>query len=410
MAARIRQAVKRGAQANVVHSADDDLLMKLANKSIVSPAEMVSTLAQILQALVAEKNAVVESSAQVLLQGVSVSATAQAMAISLASGERAVVLLGNFAQQHPQAAQLQLLAQNIAAISQAKFGFLGESANSVGGYLAQALPWPAGRGTAAMTRSDYALPELAGLNALTMLAQPRKAYILLNVEAELDMQNGHQAVEALRAADMVVCLSAYKHRATEYADVLLPIAPFTETSGTFVNTEGCIQSFKGAVKPLGEARPAWKVLRVLGNLMKVSGFEFDSSEAVRDEVLQGGDISGKLNNMLQGMEVQPEPAASGLQRVADVPVYATDAIVRRSAPLQSTRDAIEPHAAMHSEELVKLGMQSGDQVKVSVGPGSAKLQLVVDDRLPKGVVRVSTGHVVTAGLGAMFGAITVERA
>jgi len=364
LAARIRQAVKHGAQANIVHSADDDLLMKISNKAIVTPSAMVATLAQILQALATEKNAAVDASVQPLLQGVSVSATTQAIAKSLASGAHAVILLGNFAQQHPQAAQLQLLAQNIAALGNAKFGFLGEAANSVGGYLAQAVP---GSG---------------GMNAAAMLAQPRKAYLLLNTEAELDTQNGQQSLAAMQAADMVVCMSAYKHQGTEYADVMLPIAPFTETSGTFVNTEGRVQSFRGAVKPLGEARPAWKVLRVLGNLLKVPGFEFDSSEAVRDEALKGVDVASKLNNKLQGMAVQVAPAVNGLQRVADVPIYASDAIVRRSAPLQATQDAMVPQASMHSDELKKLGVQAGDQVNVSVGQGSAKLQGAADDTLP----------------------------
>lgn len=392
MASRIRQAVKRGAQASVVHSANDDLLMQLANIAIVTPAEMVTTLAQILQAVVAEKKSAVDSSVQALVQGVTASATAQAIARSLVSGKRIAILLGNFAQQHPQAAQLQLLAQHIAALCDAKFGFFGEAANSVGGYLAKAVP------------------SATGLNAATMLAAPRKAYILLNVEAELDTQNPSQAIAAMQAADMVVALSAYKHQATEYADVLLPIAPFTETSGTYVNTEGCVQSFKGAVKPLGEARPAWKVLRVLGNLLNVAGFDYDNSEAVRDEALKGNDVSSKLNNKLQGMTAQAVIAVSELQRVADVPIYSTDAIVRRSAPLQATHDALPPRAFMHSDELKKLGLQAGEQVKIRVGQGSAQLAVAADDNLPRGVVRVAAGHASTAGLGAMFGAITVERA
>jgi len=391
LAARIRNAVKHGAQANVLHSADDDLLMKVSNKAIVAPSEMVAVMAQVLQSLAAEKKAAIDNNVQPLLQGITASATAQAVAKSLASGERAVILLGNFAQQHPQAAQLQLLAQNIAALSNAKFGFLGEAANSVGGYLAQAIPGS------------------SGLNAAAMLAQPRKAYLLLNVEAELDTHNAQLAVSAMQTADMVVCMSAYKHQGMEYADVMLPIAPFTETSGTFINTEGRVQSFKGTVKPLGEARPAWKVLRVLGNLLKVQGFDFDNSEAVRDEALKGVDVAGKLNNTLQGLVVQPAPAAVRLQRVAEVPLYSSDAIVRRSAPLQATHDAKTPGATMHSDEMNKLGVQSGAQIRVSVGQGSVKLQVMADDKLPKGVVRVAAGHAATAGLGPMFGAVTVER-
>ncbi len=372
LAARIRQAVKKGAQANIIHSADDDLLMKVANKAIVAPDALVDALTQVSKALTAKQT--------------------EGIAGSLSSGERVVVLLGNFAQQHPQAAQLQALAQQIAALSGGKFGFLGEAANSVGGYLAQATP------------------GAKGLNAAAMLATPRKAYVLLNVEAELDCADPQQAVAAMQAADLVIAMSAYKHHATEYADVLLPIAPFTETSGTFVSTEGRVQSFKGAVKPLGEARPAWKVLRVLGNLMKVDGFDQDTSEAVRDEALKGVDVAARLNNAIGGVEAKSATPMSGLQRVSDVPIYATDAVVRRSAPLQATADAAMPQAWLHSDELKKLGVQAGATVKVSQGRGSVQLVAAADDKLPKGVVRVAAGHAATAALGAMFGTISVERA
>ncbi len=382
LAARIRHAVKHGAEANIIHATDDDLLMKVAHKAIAAPDALVSVLSQVAQALDAEKSG----------KAPAASAEATAIAKSLASGERVAVLLGNFAQQHPQAAQLQALAQQIAALSNGKFGFLGEAANSVGAYLAQATP------------------GAKGLNASSMLATPRKAYVLLNVEAELDCANPQQAIAALRAADMVIAMSAYKHQATEYADVLLPISPFTETSGTFVSSEGRVQSFKGAVKPLGEARPAWKVLRVLGNLLKVDGFAQDTSEAVRDEALNGVDVAGKLNNAISGVVVQAAPAAIGMQRVSEVPIYSTDAVVRRSAPLQATSDAATPKVWMRSEELTDIGVKAGMNVKVSQGTGSVKLMCAADDRLPKGVVRVASGHAATAALGAMFGTITVERA
>ena len=396
LAQRIRQAVKKGAQANVVHAADDDLLMPLANKAIVSPAEMTAVLAQVLQALAAAKNATLDASVQQMAQAATPTATAQAIAVSLSGGERVAVLLGNFAQQHPQAAQLQLLAQHIAALSGGRFGFFGEAANSVGGYLAQAVPFAG---------------SVSGMNAAAMLAAPRKAYILLHAEMELDTHNPQQALAAMAAADMVVALSAYKHHALEYADVLLPIAPFTETSGTFVSTEGRVQSFKGAVKPLGDARPAWKVLRVLGNLMNVSGFDYDSSEAVRDEALSSNDVSAKLDNTLHGVTAQAASGTvAGLQRVAEVPIYAADAVVRRAAALQRTQDAATPCVAMHSDELSKLGVKSGEQVKVTQGAGSVTLSAVADDKQPRGTARVAAGHAASAALGAMFGTVTVERA
>ncbi len=382
LAARIRQAVKKGAHAYVIHSVDDDLLMTVANKAVVAPNQLVATLLQVSEALEAIKNGKV----------VSADAAVAAIAADLASGSRIAVLLGNFAQQHPQAAQLQALAQQIAVLTQGKFGFLGEAANSVGGHLAQATP--GGK----------------GLNAAQMLASPRKAYVLLNVEVELDCGNAQQALAAMQSADTVIALTAYKHKALDYADVLLPVAPFVESSGTFVNAEGRVQSFNGAVKPLGEARPAWKVLRVLGNLLKVDGFEHDTSEAVRDEALKGVDVAARLNNAISGIEIQAAAAANGMQRVSDVPIYACDAVVRRAPSLQATADAATPKVWMRSDELTNIGVKAGMNVKVSQGAGSVKLACAADDRLPRGVARVAAGHAATAALGAMFGTITVERA
>ncbi|HEU0282942.1 MAG TPA: molybdopterin-dependent oxidoreductase, partial [Gallionella sp.] len=409
LAQRVRQAVKSGAQANIVHASDDDLLMPVANKAIVAPGELVNVLAQILKALAAEKQTAPDAS----VQDVEVGSVAAAIAKSLASGERAAVLLGNFAQQHPQAVQLTLLAERIAALCGARFGFLGEAANSVGGYLAGAVPY--GNGALFIEKrisSRRPRDTVRGMNAAQMLASPRKAYILLNVEPELDMHDPQQAMTAMYAADMVVALSAYKHHATDYADVLLPIAPFTETSGTFVNTEGRAQSFKGAVKPLGEARPAWKVLRVLGNLLDVQGFDYDTSEEVRDAMLSGQSVIDKLNNHIEGVALQAVASASsdGLQRVSDVPIYSADAVVRRAASLQKTRDAAIPCVKMHGSELQKLGVQSGDIVKVSQGEATVRLAVQADDTMPVATARVAAGHPATAGLGAMFGTITVERA
>ena len=395
LAQRVRQAVKGGAQANIVHASDDDLLMPVANKAIVAPDAMAHQLAQILKALAAEKRVAPDAS----VQGVEAGSVAAAIARSLASGARAAVLLGNFAQQHPQATQIAVLAEKIAALCGASFGFLGEAANSVGGYLAGAVPFGGSK---------------QGMNAAQMMASPRKAYLLLNVEPELDMHDSQQAMAAMYAADLVVALSAWKHHATDYADVLLPIAPFTETSGTFVSTEGRVQSFKGAVKPLGEARPAWKVLRVLGNLLELPGFDYDSSEAVREEALPGQDVAGKLNNRIEGAHVGPDLSGQGvrmnshLQRVADVPIYSTDALVRRAITLQKTRDAATPCVTLRGSELQKLGVQPGDFVKVSQGKAMVRLAAQADDSLPAGVARVAAGHPATAGLGAMFGAITVE--
>jgi NADH-quinone oxidoreductase subunit G len=392
LAQRIRQAVKRGAEANVVHAGDDDLLMPVANKSIVTPNALPDMLAQVLKALAAEKNTELPAAVQQAVAAVSITAAAGAIARSLSGGQQVAVLLGNFAQQHPQAAQIALLAEQIASLCAGRFGYLGEAANSVGAYLAGAVPFAG---------------DVQGMNAAQMLAEPRKAYLLLNVEPELDMHDPQMAMRAMRAADMVVAMSAYKHHAMDYADVLLPVAPFSETSGTFVSTEGRAQSFKGAVKPLAEARPAWKVLRVLGNLLDVSGFDYDTSEAVRAEGLHD-----QLGNAITGMAINiaADGSGAGLQRVSDVPIYSADALVRRAASLQKTHDAAVPCVMLHGSEMQKLGLASGDTVKVSQGDASVQLTVRKNDSLPRGAVRVAAGHPATAALGAMFGIMSVERA
>src|SRR5256885_2672528 len=282
VASRLRQIAKRKAQINVLHCTDDDLLMPVKSKAIVPPRELPEVLAQIIKAVAEAKG----RPAPAALAGVKVWDDAKAIAASLASGENAAIFLGNLAVQHPQAAQLQLLAQELAGALGGRFGFLGEAANSVGGYLAGCVP------------------SEGGLNARTLLEQPRKAYLLLNAEPDFDCHDPRTAIKAMGDADLVVAMAAYRSFAADYANVLLPIVPFTETSGSFVNCEGRMQSFNGAVKPLGEARPAWKVLRVLGNLMSLPGFEYESTEAVRDEVCRSEDIAGRLANRLDGITLK----------------------------------------------------------------------------------------------------------
>jgi NADH-quinone oxidoreductase subunit G len=389
LAARLRQIAKRQAQVNVLHCADDELLMPVANKAIVPPRELPEVLAQIVKGVAEAKGRPVPAA----LAGVKVWDDAKAIAASLVSGKNAAVLLGNFAAQHPRASKLQRLAQELAGLLEAKFGFLGEAANSVGGYLAGCIP------------------QDGGLNAKTMLAQPRRAYILLHAEPDFDCQDPRAATKALAGADMVVALAAYRSFAADYANVLLPVVPFTETPGTFVNCEGRMQSFNAVVKPLGDARPAWKVLRVLGNLMSLPGFDQETTEAVRDEVCKADAVAGKLNNRVEGvaLDVKGVPA-DGLERIADVPIYFGDPIVRRAGSLQRTRDALPPRAWLAPALAQQLGVKPGERVKVRQGEGSATVEVGIDARLPEGCVRLAAAHRHTAGLGPMFGTVTLEHA
>ena len=310
-AQRIRQAVRRGAQVSVIASAhelanDSAWAMNIASSSLCAAGDWAQALADVAAAIAEQKG----MSAPAPAAGVN--AQAAAMAKSLLSGERKAILLGNAAAHHAQAGSLLALANWIAEQTGASVGYLTEAANTVGAQWVQAQP------------------QAAGLNAAQMLAGGLKAVFLLNTEPALDSANAG-AEQALAGAEMVVTLSPFKTNLA-CSDVLLPIAPFTETSGTFVNAEGLAQSFHAVVKPQGEARPAWKVLRVLANLLGVSGFDFETSQ----DVLKAAQaLPLNLSNQTQ--------AKVDVSRSAGTPatasIYQLDGLVRRASSLQLTADA-----------------------------------------------------------------------
>jgi NADH-quinone oxidoreductase subunit G len=393
LSARVRAAARRGARIAVLHAVDDELLMPVAARAIVPPSDWAATLAGTLVALLQARDEALPAE----LAGVLPSDAARALAATLAQGNAKAVFLGNAVAHHPQAAVIAALAQALAAASGATLGWLVDGANAVGAHLVGALP-----GT-------------GGLDAAAMIARPLKGYLLLGLEPQLDHGNPGAAAAALAGADTVIALTAYRSaELLESADCLLPITPFTETAGTFVNCAGTVQGFNGVVRPRGEARPAWKVLRVLGNLLSLPGFDQDSADAVRAQALPA-DVAVRLSNAVSGPLEVPAAAAGGLQRVADVPLYRTDPIVRRAPSLQLTRDAALPTARMNATTLAGLGLASGDAVRVrqSTGDdmsGEALLAAELDARVADGTVRIAAAHESTSRLGAMTGALTVERA
>ncbi len=385
-ASRLRQATKHGAQISAIGGVSDDWLMPVAQRLTVAPSAWVQTLADVAAAVAAEKgvDAPVAGNA---------TDAAKAVAASLLSGQRGAVLLGNAALQHPQASSLQALGQWIAEQTGAKLGFLGESANSVGAQLVGAQP------------------QQGGLNAAQMLAgKGLKGIVLLGVEPEFDAANPAAAMAAVQGAEMVVSLSSFKTSAMDYADAILPIAAFSETSGTFVNAEGRVQSFHGSVKPQGDSRPAWKVLRVLGTMLGLPGFAFETSEEVKAVAL--GDLAAlpaKLNNATTAA-ITLLDSSGGLERLADVPIYSADALVRRAPALQATADAQGPVASLPQALWTELGLTEGAHVKVTQDGASVVLPAALDASLPNHVVRVPAATAATATLGGLFGAIRVEKA
>ncbi|MFT0850632.1 NADH-quinone oxidoreductase subunit NuoG [Achromobacter sp. F4_2707] len=387
MAQRLRQAAKRGAQIYFIDSAADDPLFNVAGRLTVAPSAIANALAEVSVAVAQAR----EQDASPAFNGVQVSEAARAIAAGLASGQRTAVLLGNMAVASSQATQIAANAAEVARQVEARFGFLTEGGNTVGGYLADALPRNGGR------------------SAAQMLAEPLKAYLVLNAELSMDAANGAQAVQTLKNSGFAVALTSYKSAAEEWADVMLPVSPFTETSGTFVNAEGRAQSFKAATAPLGDTRPAWKVLRVLGNFFELQGFDDESSETVRDAVLAAG-IESRLSNEIKAAPALTSVAAGqGLERVTDVPIYRSDAIVRRSQPLQETTASQAPRARMSAATLQGLGIESGDAVRISSAQGQVTLPAQLDDTVADGCVRISAAFPETLALGAADGQLNVER-
>jgi NADH-quinone oxidoreductase subunit G len=315
-AQRIRQATKLGCTVSVIAAEPSDWALPVAHELLAPASHWTQLLAEVAVAVATAKSvaAPVEGNA---------SPQAQAIATSLLSGERKAVLLGNAAAHHPQASSLLNLAVWIAQQTGSTVGYLTEAANTVG------AQWVG------------AVPQAGGQNAAQMLSGGVKAAILLQVEPEFDSALGSDATMALSSAEMVISLSPFKAN-MEICDVMLPIAPFSETSGSFVNAEGRVQSFHAVVKPAGDTRPAWKVLRVLANLLKLPGFEFDSSQEVLATLtVESRDQAAFVPAALLDNAAVASQIDVSVASVAPVvaSIYQLDGMVRRATSLQLTADA-----------------------------------------------------------------------
>lgn len=388
IAQRLRQAAKKYTKLSLLSVVADDQLMDLHARLTVAPSKLAATLGAVVKAAAELKCVAIPAG----LETLPVFETDKKIAQSLLNGEKKAIFLGNVATQSPDATQLHVLALELGKLTGATVGFLGEGANTVGAHVAWALP--------------------TANNARQMFESPRKAYVLMGIEPELDCGNPQLVLGALKQASLVVYMSAFKHApALEYADVMLPIAPYTETAGTFVNTEGRIQSFNGVVKAKGESRPAWKVLRVLGNVLNLDGFSYESSESVRDEVLgKGSEFVVGLSNDLTGVPINLSDNKSAIERIADVPINFADPMSRRSPALQHTVDSAIPVARLNPQTINDLGIEAGKPVKLVQGAGQVILMAKSDETIPEHCVRVSAAHESTAALASMFGQISVERA
>ncbi|ASK27247.1 NADH-quinone oxidoreductase subunit NuoG [Neisseria chenwenguii] len=365
LTARLRRAAKNGMALSVLAANREELHMPLLTHEIIHPNQWVNYL-----------NNVPEK-----------------VSGSLKNGERVAIILGADVQNHDDYAGIYVAAEKLAQEIGAILGVLPQAANSVG---ADVL-------------------DFNRANIADMVAQPKKAVVLLNIDPEIDVLGGAQAMAALQQAGSVMAFTVYESDALrEVADVMLPIAPFTETAGSLINMEGRLQSFHGVVQGLGESRPLWKVLRVLGNLFGLDGFDFETSQDVLAEAL--GDVAmlpEKLNNdsSLTAQASQMQTMKGELVRVGGMGIYHTDPIVRRAASLQQTSHAAEPRAGVHPKTLANLGLADGEIVIATRQGNTAEIFVTIraDDTLPENVVFLPE-HPINAPLGGMMNVIELRKA
>ncbi|HSN17143.1 MAG TPA: NADH-quinone oxidoreductase subunit NuoG [Gammaproteobacteria bacterium] len=398
LAHRLRKAALRGAAVMFLNPRKYPMLFPVKAEVVAAAQDMVDELAAVLKATAKP----VPVHLKDVVSGQKPTAEHEQIAAELAKGESKTILLGHLALSHPHYYDLRALAAALAEATGAKLGYISEGANSAGAWLAGAVPHRAAGGR----RLDA-----AGRNVMAMLLEPRSTYLLLNTEPELDCWDGAQALKALKSAKHVVAIIPYvTETMKQYANVLLPAGAYGETSGTYVNAEGRWQSFTGLTQPQGEARPAWKILRVMGNLCELKGFEQESSEDVLKEVKDAVGQVHPDNRYAGDRKVAASAAVKGFLRVGETPMYAVDALVRRAAPLQQTKDADVAYAQFSPEDAKRLKLEAGDAVSLKSNGTRVILPVKFDDSIAVGEVWVPGGLSATVALGPLSGVIEVEKA
>jgi NADH-quinone oxidoreductase subunit G len=400
LAHRIRKAVMRGAHAAAVNPYQLSLTFPAA-QFVDTPSGMLLDLAAIAKCLKKRGSGTVKDLIAKAEPDTHHADTAARLK-EAGKGRRGLILIGALAAAHPDYTLVKALAAVIAEASKCRFGFLPASANSVGAHLAGALP--------------HVLPGAApadppGADTLAMLAQPRRGYLLWGLEPAYDLNDPAAAAAAFEQADFVVACTAYRAPSVQAAaHLMLPVAGFAESSGTLVNAGATWQGFRGAVAPPGEARPGWKVLRVLGNLLALEGFDYVSSSQVRDEVRAASGTITPGNQPRGDLKTVPLTSASqGLCRIGNVPMYAVDPLVRRAHALQRTPSAGGFGVFLNPAEAAAIGVVDGDQVLVKQGGSAVLARVFPDAAVPTGCARIPAAVPGSETLGTQMGPVGLEK-
>jgi len=395
---RLRKAQKNGALIYSINSVQDDLYTPMTDTLLLSPEALPLHLGSIVVVLLElDRNIDIPEELQALLVGIKPDERIVSIAHALKKSN-ACLITGALFENHPHASLLRTLVMWIETLSKARYLRLTTGANSAGAWVAGMLPH---RGA-----SGRAMDE-PGLNTQAALDAKLKGYLLLNAEPGYDFSNPYHARQSMLAAEFVVVMSAFSHESIqEYADVILPIGLYAETSGTYINIDHTWQSVKGAITPPGEARPAWKVLRVLGNLFHAHGFDFDSTEDVLLELK--ADIAMNSEPKVSWFYPEAMPTESHrLVRIGEWPLYRNDAVVRHAAALQAVAKSDYLYIRIHP--VTADSLQLADIATVSQGDIEITLPLKRDERIAQGAVWVANAMPETVDLGHAFAEITIKR-
>lgn len=404
---RVRKATLHGAKVYAVNAWEADHHFTIAQSWTGSQGDLAQPLLEIIKALhdnlPSDKQALVPPQTQSLIAHLSPSEASLNAAKALLATQKISVILGQFAVNHPQAATVYALSRLIAELVQATWGEISHGANSAGAWLAGAVPHRLPFGIKAAQE---------GLTASQMLQQPRQTYVLLNCEPEYDFANPCLTVKALKQAESVIVLSAFDSpQLREYADVILPITPVSEMAGTYVNALGEWQPFAAVVEPLAQSRPAWKVLRVLGNLMHLPDFNYESIDEISQELqtLANQTQLPQENLLALSYGIAPTASNKGLVRLAFTSLYAVDGITRRAGALQETQISQSSRSVrLHPNDAKTYRLQDGQQVVVMENnQRSQPLTLALDTKIPEGAAWVANGIPETQMLGAALGHIEI---
>ncbi|MDX1608698.1 MAG: NADH-quinone oxidoreductase subunit NuoG [Halofilum sp. (in: g-proteobacteria)] len=399
---RLRKAVrKRGARVSFLNSRRFDFHFDVDQQIVSHPDELFADLAAIGAALVTETGAEAPAAARDAIRAAEPDERHKAVAEALAAARTGCLLLGPQAIESPHLARLRVLAAAVAQLADVPFGYLPEAGNACGAWLAGAVPHRGPGGAAA---------ERPGDHAWSLVAQPRRGYLLYGVEAEFDAADPAAATAALGQAERVLAIASFTTDAMlQYADVILPAATFAETDGTFVNAEGLWQSFSAAGTPDGDSRPGWKILRVLGNELGLDGFDHFAAAEVRRELKE---LCRELvlDNGVGDAVAEAPGRRDGLLRVGSVPLYSTDPLVRRSKPLQAAADAGRPVALIAPAEAEAQGLAEATRVLVRQEGSEQLLELVQDEGVAPGCVWIPQALAETTVLGPNYAPVELTGA